>query len=821
MLTFRKKEIQKRTSILLFVFAVGIFFPMHSVAQEVTTPSGSRSMVQNGIIAEGRGGIGAVFDLRYTVSWEAKKCEQPRPYGARPQAVAWVSNYTVEGVEYRDEHFSADEFGQGTLKRGLEIIRLNSGIEAEVKSLESGESAKLETDWIPAEPQKRDVCDMDATEIFHYDLSRDEHEVRITNTNRTRLNKVRITRNLWEAIALKAIDSKMNKARVAADRGDKDRAQQLAMNARNLCPDEGDPVRYDTECEIEITEFLRGLSNQSGNQTSSTTRDSNNINATSQSTGVSSSDVNSSQQSNSSDQSRTNSETDADEGTTKKDDREKSQEKKARKKKAQEKYEDLKRAEQERERQKAIDEQTARNQQAAIELSAAAILVHTMIAKFIYANMNQTATQSHFPGPSGRSGIQVGYGLSYIPFHRWEGNGDDYNGGNNSEVLTLDLNAQFNYDLLYTEHFGLGGYAGGAFGHLLQEYRLKWNAGLQSFWGAPGFKLLGRYEIGADNLTHKSWIDADLDNQTYGKERWRHQRFSLGPRISWGNQRHHLDLLYNFDYIYNRSEYFSGEIWAHNEPQKHARGLSLRYWQQGKFNLSLDYLQMPLPGETTPKLQFSFLRSIDGYQGTVGRFDFEDLRDRVKPQDRWTLSFLNPELTWQNQNSELKAAEKPVISAPLRLLHVNREFMLSPSLSIAPGLGFTSNRGITRIQGTDRLRLIKPLNLDVPLALRWYAIQRSLKHFWLGANYEYSFNLAGIHRVVNEEEYNLDEDTRVENSPLRDQSARYHLGLGMDVALNPQSALRFALFYQWAPQLGAPGYSISTSAFRLQAALIL
>ena len=227
-------------------------------AQHITTSNGERSMIQNEVRTEG----GLKIDLTYRVKWEAKVCDLAKPYGKTPKSTAWITDFTVEKIYYRDEIISENEIGQANLKDGIELVYLRSGIISEFKGKESGrtEETTRVDNIIRAYPQRQNVCE--GVTLHHYEISNEPHTIKIKNTDSfSGSNRYKISKNLLNKIKFKTIEKKMTKARVAANRGDKNTAQTIAMTARNMCPG-GDSYNSATECEIEISEFLKSLSGE-------------------------------------------------------------------------------------------------------------------------------------------------------------------------------------------------------------------------------------------------------------------------------------------------------------------------------------------------------------------------------------------------------------------------------------------------------------------------------------------------------------------------------------------------------------------------------
>lgn len=234
------------------------------LAQEILTPSGNRTMQQNDVSVTGP----ISMDINYNVSWEASICDEESP-----RAAAWVTDYSVNNIEFYDTQINPSDVGLGILQSELEIIVLNSGIVAEYRNKDKGSWDQLgnSDDVISATGQRISVCSKGATKLYHYSISRNPHLIRISNVdNGSWKNRVSITENLYIKIALLAVEKRMSKAKKAQQRGDIDEAQRIALNAKNICHHTKGPNNHrkafdSSDCMIKVTNFMKQLTDDSGN----------------------------------------------------------------------------------------------------------------------------------------------------------------------------------------------------------------------------------------------------------------------------------------------------------------------------------------------------------------------------------------------------------------------------------------------------------------------------------------------------------------------------------------------------------------------------
>ena len=479
-----------------------------------------------------------------------------------------------------------------------------------------------------------------------------------------------------------------------------------------------------------------------------------------------------------------------------------------RQRREQQKYEQKQREwEQKQARQQRQQEyyrqQTRQNTQKAAELGAAALLLHYAVGTLIYSGMGNEAYENTHKGNAPHMQLKLGYGGSYLPVRILN---------EDAHTVTIDLTAGMEYDFVYGENYGLGLSTQVMAGHLIEQFRFDYEFGAKAFAGLENIKLYSSYSVGKRHLWHNGWIDASTTDES--EKEWRYGRFAIGPRLSWNDNREHLDLLFNRDYQQGDEEAY------------HA--YRIEYWKHHRVRVFGEYGELPMGGDPLPYFSLGVHRTWDMFKDGPTRHSFGSMRQQLYSKNKWVISFLNPVLSWGELSNEDVALSSERPNLAINLITVEKEVDVTEDFSLSLGAGFTSLRGITGsmeylsgepfmpdVEGMTypgHLHTFSMAEIDLPVGAQYYLYSSGISRYWTAVKFQPSLNL-GMYRgkVLEPEEI---------SGIASGSNFNYKFGMGVDLPYSPKSDFRLGCYYTLTTGFGADAYQSSMNGLHFQFAML-
>jgi|GEM_PF-6124770 len=457
------------------------------------------------------------------------------------------------------------------------------------------------------------------------------------------------------------------------------------------------------------------------------------------------------------------------------------------------------------ERQERVNEywedrnQTTQNNMAnAQEMGAQAILVHLLIGRLIYNNMDSDVPLSTMAGPGNMIGGRVGYGISSVPIFT-NSESETYDGNNfgtsnstdNYQSFILELGGGFDYWPVYSERFGLGLSVDLAAGHglLFQQFSYGGALDLHGYIGGPGMQIYVGYRGGFRNVYHEPWIDAG--EYGGGKAEISYSRITAGPQFRFTTHQGSDFSTFGVLGVLERNYGWSGNGGAaalfHYSP-----GLRLEWNKRNRFSLGAEAVfNYRRVGEKLynydedatfngSMFNINFHRRFDRFHNSALRMRNPSLvYKRIKEYEGFYLSLMQPNLTWIQSDSTGYRSTAPFVGIDIIGFHYL--FKLHKGIGLGAGIDGTYSGVRWDAPDSQIYSRMHRAGLSIPLTIR-LNLPKILARYYadIGYSYHYFFynSLESRNKGEIDGSWSSDEDNDL---PLLNAYGNYRFALGMSI----------------------------------------
>jgi hypothetical protein len=467
---------------------------------------------------------------------------------------------------------------------------------------------------------------------------------------------------------------------------------------------------------------------------------------------------------------------------------------------------------------------TQDNMMAAGEMGAQAILVHLLIGRLIYNNMESDVPLSTMAGPGDMIGGRVGYGLSSVPIFT-NSESETYDGNNygtststdNYQSFILELGGGFDYWPIYSERFGLGAsvdlYAG--HGLLFQQFSYGGALDLHGYFGGPGMQIYVGYRGGLRNIYHEPWIDPGEFGS--GKAETSFSRITAGPQFRFINNQGSDFSTLGVLGVLERNYAWNGNGGAatlfHYSP-----GIRLEWNKRNRFSLGAEavfnYRRVgeQLHGydpETTfngSMYNINFHRRFDRFFNSALRMRNPSLAyQKIREFEGFYLSVMQPNLTWiQSDTSGFRSTE-PFIGIDVIGFHYL--FKLHKGIGIGTGIDGTYSGVRWDAPGSQTYSRMHRAGLSIPLTMRFH-LPKALARYYAEMGYSYHYFFYNSLESRNPSEIDGYWSSDDENDlPLLNAYGNYRFAIGMSIPGRENSTSIGLVFERSLGSIIDPDYS--------------
>tara|TARA_R110001592_G_scaffold219477_1_gene473764 strand:+ start:160371 stop:162929 length:2559 start_codon:yes stop_codon:yes gene_type:complete len=467
---------------------------------------------------------------------------------------------------------------------------------------------------------------------------------------------------------------------------------------------------------------------------------------------------------------------------------------------------------------------TQDNMMAAGEMGAQAILVHLLIGRLIYNNMDSDVPLSTMAGPGDMIGGRVGYSLSSVPIFT-NSESETYDGNNfgtsnstdNYQSFILELGGGFDYWPIYSERFGLGAsvdlYAG--HGLLFQQFSYGGALDLHGYFGGPGMQIYVGYRGGLRNIYHEPWIDPGEFGS--GKAETSFSRITAGPQFRFINNQGSDFSTLGVLGVLERNYAWNGNGGAaalfHYSP-----GIRLEWNKRNRFSLGAEavfnyrrvgerlYGYDPEATFNGSMYNINFHRRFDRFYNSALRMRNPSLAyQKIREFEGFYLSVMQPNLTWIQSDTSGYRSTEPFIGIDVIGFHYF--FKLHKGIGIGTGVDGTYSGVRWDAPDIQTYSRMHRAGISIPLTMRFH-LPKALARYYAEMGYSYHYFFYNSLESRNPSEIDGYWSSDDENDlPLLNAYGNYRFAIGMGIPGRENSTSIGLVFERSLGSIIDPDYS--------------
>jgi len=438
------------------------------------------------------------------------------------------------------------------------------------------------------------------------------------------------------------------------------------------------------------------------------------------------------------------------------------------------------------------------NMMAAGEMGAQALLVHLLIGRLIYNNMDSDIPLSIMAGPGNMIGGRVGYGISSVPIFT-NSESETYDGNNfgtststdNYQSFILELGGGFDYWPVYSERFGIGLSVDLSAGHglLFQQFSYGGALDLHGYIGGPGMQIYVGYRGGLRNVYHEPWIDPGEFGG--GKAETSYSRITAGPQFRFtknqGSDFSTLGVLGLLERNYGWSGNGGAAALFHYSP-----GIRFEWNKRNRFSLGVEAVfnyrrvgeQLHAYDEDASfngsMFNVNFHRRFDRFYNSALRMRNPSLvYKRIREYEGFYLSVMQPNLTWIQSDTTAYRSTEPFVGIDVIGFHYL--FKLHKGIGLGAGLDGTYSGVRWDAPNSQTYSRIHRAGLSIPFVVRLH-LPKTLARYYADFGYSYHYFFYNSLESRNPGEidgtWSSDEDNDI---PLLNAYGNYRFALGVSI----------------------------------------
>lgn len=479
-----------------------------------------------------------------------------------------------------------------------------------------------------------------------------------------------------------------------------------------------------------------------------------------------------------------------------------------------------------KEYQQRNDEQRQENMAVASSAAASALALHVGVAMMLFDDVGQHQAENDFFASTLRFKAQAGYTATSAPIWQnftqesYDGNTYTYDSDTrNYQTGTLDFAAAGEIWPVYSKTLGFGVQAGGYAGHGLLFQNFSWglNGGFTAFAGDEALKLQVGYQTGIRNFSFFNWLEPT--QTAYGKSRYNFNRYTVGPRFSWDQEKrvqaHNFSLLAIFENPSFRNlsratpallAFQNGvRIEYDNFHGIHAFGEYMwSYRRSGEIEYGF--------GEDASAggdfFRVGFLRNFDMFMGSSLDLGYNESKKLLRRQNKLSVVLPSVGFSWLQQQGAIDVFNNgPKIN--VRVIGVEKEVDLRPGISLSAGVTASVLQGadFVRTTGTGGLWRIQEYGLEVPLQARLYLFRTALSNTWVSGGLR---AFVPVYRQVQTRGTAVDDffsDVDISNASFDAYRIHQLLGAGVDFPMGDGTLVRAGIMYDKGNKIIHPAHA--------------
>lgn len=467
-----------------------------------------------------------------------------------------------------------------------------------------------------------------------------------------------------------------------------------------------------------------------------------------------------------------------------------------------------------KEYQQRTDQQRQANMEAASTAAASALALHVGVAMMLFNDVGEHQAENDFFASTLRFKGQAGYTVTTAPIWQnftqetYDGNTYTYDSETKDyQTGTLDFAAGGEIWPVYSKTLGFGVQAAGYAGHGFLFQNFSWGAsgGFTAFAGAEQLKLQVGYQTGIRNFSYYYWIEPTQIGD--GKSRYNFQRYSVGPRFSWDQEKrvqaHNLSILALFE---NPS--FQNLSRATPALLAYQNGMRIEYDNFHGFHAFGEYFwsyrrsgekSYGFGEDATPGGEFfrvGVLRNFDMFMGSSLDLSYNESRKLLRSQNKLSLILPSIGFSWLQSASAVDVFYNGA-KVNVRVIGVEKEFDLRPGISLAAGVPASVFQGadFVRTTGTGGLWRLQEYGLELPLQARLYLFRTALSNTWVSGGLR---AFVPVYRQVQTRGVSQDDyysDVDISTATFDPYRMHQTLGMGVDFPTADGTVVRAGILY--------------------------